>query len=166
MAELPEMMPYFNQPLGLMMEVPSEWQGQMVDVNHLRISAPELPDHGGYRPGMSIRRGHPGPEFNEGLDKVISASGQEMAASYPEFSLVKEEHLRMGENSPAFVRYYQWRDARTGLHFSQIQAIVLWAKDVLFLINAATLKEVESQSLPIFDAILRSLRTLPPQPTS
>ena len=156
MAELPEMMNYYNRPLGLIMRVPLAWHGQMVEENHLRILAPEEPDFGDYRAGMSFRRGRWDGHESGGFEALISRAGEEMAATYPNYVHRGDERFEWGDNTPVHLRHYEWRDPATQLHFSQFQALVYPGDGVLFLINAATLKDLEGSHLPVFEAILRS----------
>jgi len=160
-SALPPMVSYFHEGLGLSLQVPESWHGQLMEGAHFRILGPEQANFASYRPTMDIRAGVPDGQGDEWLKGMFAQAGEKMAASYPEFHLDREERFLLSSQEPVYVRHYRWRDQNSGLQFVQLQALMLQDAETLFLINAATLRPLEAEHMPIFETILHSFRLIP-----
>lgn len=160
MTPLPAMVSYFNKDLGVSLRVPETWDGEEISAQQFRMFAPPEPQFDNYRSTLSYQRGVPEPNASGWFETLIAQSAIEMQNNYAEFELLTEERFMLSSFAPVYTRHYEWHSPETGLHFSQLQALINLDDAWVFLINAATLKSLESQYTPIFDAILKSTRLL------
>ena len=164
MAERPNMISYFNEQTRISILVPETWTGQMVHQAQFRLFGPGEPDFDDYRPTMSYLLGQPGGYGEVWFEQIIRQSDQEMRRDYHAFQLLGERRFSLSSLAPTYVRRFEWRDQDTGLHFSQLQSLVLASEAAMYLINAATLKSLEHKHTFIFEEILESTRIIPPKP--
>ena len=149
--------------LKLSIRAPAEgWTGDVIDEHRFRLYGPEQPSLDGYSPTMSFRLGEPEGFGDEWFDRFMFAVVREMELGYTDFKLIREERFELSSVAPVHAVWYEWIDGGSGLHFVQLQAYILVSRFSLYVVNAATLKPIEAEFVPIFDSILRSVRILRP----
>jgi hypothetical protein len=161
MAELPPMVTYLNEEIGISISVPENWSGEIISELQFRIfGEPEtgFEDYfDEYRSTMSYRLGEPDNNNPGWFETLIEESLEEMAQDYNEFQLISQENSPIADH-PAYVRHYEWTEENTGLRLSQLQSLIKLNDSSFYLINAATLKPLAEKYLPIFNAILQSTK--------
>lgn len=158
----PDMISYFNPDLHLSILVPSEWKGQMVNEAQLRLLGWPEPRYHDYRPTMSYLYARPQGYGADWLESIIVQSEREMRRDYNQFKLERECRFMLSSGAPTYVRWFIWQDSDSGLRFAQLQSFVRASKMSMYLINAATLEPLKNGHMPIFEAILKSTRIIPP----
>ena len=159
MAELPPMVTYSNEEIGISISVPENWSGEIISESQLRIFG--QPETGfeeyfdEYRSTMSYTLAEPDNNNPGWFETLIKESLEEMAEDYNEFQLISEEPFQIADQ-PAYMRHYEWMEKNTGLRLSQLQSLIKLDDSAFYLINAATLKPLAEKYLPIFNAILQS----------
>lgn len=172
MADLPEMVSYFHEALRISLLVPKEWHGQLFEDARFRILGPPDPNFDQYRATLDIQLCELDPaeaaenakEYELGenaLTRLFYKAGEAMKERYPSFQSLKEEHFTLSSDSIVIARYYQWREEDTARQYSQIQALISSYHNDFYLFNAATLRPNAARDIPIFDAILHSIRRIP-----
>lgn len=161
MTELPSMVTYINQEIGISISVPKNWNVEIVNELQFRIFGEietgfeEYFDE--YRCTMSYTLAEPDNNTPDWFETLIRESLEEMAQEYNEYQLISEENCQIADR-PAYVRYYEWTEENTGLRVSQLQSLIQVDNSDFYLINAATLKTLEEKYLPIFNTILQSTK--------
>lgn len=163
MTTLPKMMSYYHKYLNLSLRVPETWYGEMIHETMLHMFSPAEPKYGNYRSTISFQMGQPEEADEVWLAHVFQQHGERMQNTYHRFQLVHEENFVLSSLAPVYWRHYRWQDTETGLAFAQLQALILYNQQTLYIINSATLQPVEKKHLPIQQAIIRSTRIIPPR---
>lgn len=167
MDTLPEMISYYNAQTRISIMVPAEWTGQIVNETQFRLFSRAAPQFDDYRSSISYQINKAQQHTEAWFDTLVAYAGKSIS-DYNDFKELREERFALNSPSLAHARWFEWRDADTGMFFSQLQAFILEQAGSLYIINAATLKPLENRYIPIFNAILHSTRILPgpdaPQP--
>ncbi|NET16455.1 MAG: hypothetical protein F6K08_28360 [Okeania sp. SIO1H6] len=164
MTQLPEMVSYFNEQIGISILLPEQWNVQVIEQFQFRIFG--LPEPGfeehfeEYRSTMSYLLTEPENHASGWFEGLITESSQEMLQDYNEYQLISEAHCKISTQT-AYVRNYEWTEENTGLQILQLQSLIYNNSSSFYLINAAILKPLEDKYMPIFNAILESTRIIP-----
>jgi hypothetical protein len=164
MTELPKMVSYFNEEIGISILVPEEWSVQVINQSQFRLFG--LPEPGfeeyfdEYRPTMSYLLAAPENNSENWFETSITESGNQMQENYNEYQLISEEYCQIADHQ-AYIRQYEWTETSTSLRLSQLQSLIYNDAGSFYLINAATLKPIEDKYMPIFRKILDSTRIIP-----
>jgi hypothetical protein len=118
------------------------------------------PEDGGYRPNITFLAGEPEqPGVAWFRDLTRDAPGQ-LEATLTDFEEISTDEFRLSSRAGVFEICYRQHEPGAPAT-SHLQAYVWVDSYRMYLVNAATLRAHESRDLPIFDAVLRSLRVLP-----
>jgi hypothetical protein len=144
--------------LHVSMLAPSLWTTEFdASVDRLRLMGPDLDGH---RPTFSIRQGapeQPGEEWFAAFREGAVARMPGVVAGFVQ--LGRADFVLSSWVDVTAVTYR--RDDPSGLSVSQLQAY-LWADSYrMYVVDAATARSREAVDLPLFDAMLRSVRLLP-----
>jgi len=140
-AVLPHMFSYFNQELGLSIEAPGGWEAGKSDDFMLMLIGPSEKN---YRTNLGFNARYLEPASQAELERIIRAAQKEQEADLADYRLNRDLTFML-DNRPAFMRFYEWKDANLGLHFSQLQAIVLVGESTVYTIDGSTIKELEEK---------------------
>lgn len=161
MPHLPQMTSYFNKETLVSIMVPEGWTGEIVNDQQFRLFGHPEPEYNDYRPTISYLRGDNEVSGLEWFENLIEESGESLRTGYNEFVLICEERFMLNHFAHAYVRWFEWRDEDSNLQFHQLQALI--RSELLYLINAATLKQLRDKHIPIFNSIVRSTRIIAPR---
>ncbi len=150
-----------NADLLLSLRVPVGWDVQVVDEIRFRVFR-DPADAGDYRASIGFVLGEPedaGPAWFAQFCRAVPA---ELARTAAEFELVDTETFELSSGAQVFAVHAR-QHAPGAPATSQLLAYV-WANSYrMYVVDAATLREHEDRDRPVFDAILRSIRVLPPR---
>lgn len=140
--------------------VPATWGVTEVSDTQVRFYGPAHPEHDDYRSTFSISLGEPqgyGPDW---FETFCNASLATLERELSQFELRTTERYALSSFVDIHALWYTWA-SESGLAFDQLQALGLMDRYHLYLINAATMRPLADEYLPVFDTVLRSLRMLP-----
>lgn len=161
--ELPAMASLTLIDLKLSIRAPADgWRGDPIDEHSFRLFGPEQPALDGYSPTMSFRLGEPEGFGDDWFDGFMVDAVREMESGYTNFWLNRQERYELSSMVSVHAVWFEWIDEQSGLHFVQLQAYIPSGRFEMYVVNAATLKPIEPEFVPIFDSILRSVRILRP----
>ena len=140
---------------------PVGWDIDIVDDLKFRMLGP-LDEAADYRPTISFQLGEPETAGRAWFDSFTAAAEQQLRETRPGYELVRTEGYQLSSLAPLHAIWYRWH-APEGYAFSQLQAFVWAGSTRMYVINAATLQHLEERDFPIYDAMLHSLRLLPPR---
>jgi hypothetical protein len=109
---------------------------------------------------MSYTIAEPERLESDWFDEMVVQTGKNMSIEYNEYQIIDEEWFEVSGRK-SFLRHYEWRDEDTQLQLSQLQSMIYASPSRFYLVNAAVLKPIVDNYLPIFDTILRSTRIIP-----
>ena len=178
----------FHRDMKISFWKPAGWTVETYDNHRLRIFSPAHASHNQYRSTFSVLKGKPEASDTAYLDALAAQSVLQMKADYHAFEMLSEQRCLLGCGSACYIRHYRWTDRDSGESFTQSQCFVLAfglpavaapavlgastnstatgaqtkrkMKPALFLVNSATLTALAADILPIFDAMVHSLRIL------
>jgi len=162
MSDISTTASFAHEGLGLSILVPEHWEAEELAANQVRFHGPEQAQVDHYRPTLSIVVGEPEGYGTGWFDAFCEQAGERLRNSYTNFVLHRSERYTLSSLVPVNATWFDW-EPEPGLHMSQLQALVPVGATRLYLINAATRSECAETFLPVFDAIVRSLRVLPPR---
>ena len=152
---------HFAHPtLQVSMLVPDDWTASEVAPNHVRFFGPEHPEADEYRPTFSIAVYRPDGFGDEWFEQFCAASVERLGESYDDFMLRSIDRFPLSSLVDVHATWYDWQ-AGPDHRSSQLQALIAMDMFRFYLINAATRTELAERYLPVFDAMLRSIRLLP-----
>lgn len=145
------------------LRAPLGWELQPGDDAHLTLLS-DTADAAGYRASLGIVAGEPERPGAAWFEAFCDAAPDQLAAALDEFELIGTDAYLLSSGAPVFaVRYRQHTDTLPPT--SHLQAYV-WAGSMrMYVVDSATLRDHERRDLPVFDAIVRSLRLLPERMT-
>jgi hypothetical protein len=161
--ELPAMASLTLADLRLSIRAPADgWRAELIDERSFRLFGPEQPQLDAYSPTISFMLGEPEGSGDEWFDNFTAGAVHEMETGYTNFWLARQERFELSSMVPVHAVWFEWIDEQSGLHFVQLQAFIPVDPFEMYVVNAATLKAVESDFVPVFNSILRSIRILRP----
>lgn len=149
--------------LQLSVLVPADWEAEELADNKVRFFAPPEPTLDDYRPTMSFIHGQPEGFGDDWFARFAKQSVERLAGTYEGFELIGTEQYMLSSLAPVHVTRYRW-EPEPGMDFSQIQALVPVDAFRMYLVNAATRHPLEQRDLPVFEAVVRSMRVLSTPP--
>ena len=162
MTKSVKMISYFNPEIRVSILVPPGWKGQVVHEAQFRLFGAPESRYDDYRPTMSYLFARPEGYGANWLEPVIAQSARDMRQEYHQFRLEQEARFTLSSGLPTYVRWFEWQDEDSGLHFSQLQSFMRASAVSMYLVNAATLKPLKNDHMPAFEAVLKSTRIIPP----
>ncbi len=141
---------------------PVGWDIDLIDDLKFRMLGPHDADHD-YRPTISFQLGEPETPGRAWFDQFGAAAEKQLQELRPGYELVRTEQYTLSSLAPVHATWYRWH-APEGYAFSQVQAFVWGDSTRMYVVNGATLQHLEARDFPIYDAMLHSLRLLPPRP--
>jgi hypothetical protein len=140
--------------LGVSLLVPLGWNIDG-DANRIRLYGPEAD---GRRPSFTLLQGEPDAGGEAWFTVFREQAVQRIALTAPGYQQISVERFVLSSFVDVTALHYR-RDE--GEPVSQLQAY-LWSSSTRMLVaDAATARALEGRDLPVFDAILKSLRLLP-----
>ncbi len=136
-------------------------EGQVSTTIGMRYFAPPQPGLDGYRPTLSITCGEPEGYGEEWFDRFCEGRLENTRKQFDGFTLNRHDRFMLSSLCLADVLWFEW-DAEPGLRFTQMQALIQADRYRMYVVNAATRTECGETFLPQFEAVLRSVRILPP----
>lgn len=144
--------------LHLSLQVPVGWE-IVADTALLRCYGPAAD---GQQPTFTIRQGMPEESGEDWFAQFREGAVARMPQVVPGFALLDRQDMVLSSWLDVTAVYYR-RDDPRGASVSQLQAY-LWADSYrMYVVDAATARSRESADLPLFGAILASIRLLPEQ---
>ncbi|MET3804454.1 hypothetical protein ABIB25_001449 [Nakamurella sp. UYEF19] len=141
--------------LGISLLVPDGWN---IDGDESRIRLFGPPEDG-RRPTFTLLQGEPEADGEQWFTGFREAAVERIAATAMSFERLSVDRFVL--SSFVDVTALHYRRDEGGAPVSQLQAY-LWASSSRMLVaDAATARTHEARDLPIFDAILASVRLLP-----
>ena len=164
MTKLPEMTAYSNQAMGITLAVPVNWTGKVLAPLAFRIFSPPQPKYDKYRATLSVEKidlkeaaDTKDAEYGkEALEELIAQARADLKSEMENFQSQREERYAGPGGLPAYSHWFHWLDAETGKAYSQVQAFFLTEQGDLYIFNAAMLKLLENEYLPIFNHMIHS----------
>lgn len=142
--------------------VPGNWTVSEVAPQQIRFFGPEQPDLDHYSPTFSIALQTPGDFGDEWFDRFCDAGVERLRESCDDFTLRSVDRFPLSSLADVHATWYEWQ-AAPDHRSAQLQAMISVDRYRFYLINAATRAEIADDYLPLFDAVLRSLRLLQPR---
>lgn len=153
---------FAHEGLGLSVLVPEHWEAEELAPNQVRFYGLEQAQLAHYRPTLSIAVGEPEGYGTEWFNAFCEQAEERLRNSYTGFALRRSERYMLTSLVPVNAIWFDW-EPEPELRMTQLQALIPVGATRLYLINAATRSECAETFLPAFDAIVRSLRVLPPR---
>lgn len=144
---------FFDKEMMLRLDVPEGWQvGTTQDFLRLYLA----PEEAGFQANLGMNVNPSNEAKPEAMDRLLAETDQEQQSQDKSYRQTGYEKVVIDGN-PARLRYYERRLAEPGREVSQVQALIL--KGALALvIDAACLKELEAEYLPVFERMIKSIR--------
>jgi hypothetical protein len=147
--------------LLLSLKGPVGWDIDIIDEAQFRMFGPR-DEAADYRPTISFQLGEPETAGRTWFESFADAAQQQLSETRPGYELIRVERYTLSSMAPLHAIWYRWHSPE-GYAFSQVQAFVWAGSSRMYVSNAATLQHLESRDFPIYDAMLHSLRLLPPR---
>lgn len=164
MKKLPPMTSLFHEGLLISIRAPLGWElEEIAGKPMIRLFGKAHPEHDDYRPTMSYMKGQPEGFGEDWLDTFGAAALENLETTYDGFRLLSEERYVSSSFARVLSRTFSWHHQESGMRFHQLQAFMLASPFVMYLVNAATIAPLAEQTMPVFDAILKSTRIMNPQ---
>ncbi|MDA3948217.1 MAG: hypothetical protein PF508_03240 [Spirochaeta sp.] len=151
---------YAHEGIRISARVPESWIVSELSDNHVRFFGPPHPEYDEYRSTFSINLGEPEGYGEQWFQDFCDASRVTLEQKLSGFELRSVERFALSSFVNIHAVWYSY-ETESGLAFTQLQALGLVDRYHMYLINAAALRPLADQYLPVFDDILRSLRMLP-----
>lgn len=145
---------YYDEDLGLSLEMPKKWM--IVENEHIPLVIAAPPEKK-FQANMTFVMRDIEIATPEAMQVVVDSARSDRMESYDNFELVQEERLII-DNSPAHLEHYHWTMDNTGLPLTQLFALIFIGNDMLFSIHATCLRKLEEKYLPRFEHVVKSLR--------
>lgn len=145
---------YYDEDLGISLEMPVKWGIIEHDVIPLVVMAPMEKK---FQANMTFIIKELELATPEAMQIVVESARNDRIESYDNFELVHEERLII-DNSPAHIETYHWTMDNTGIPLTQLFALIFIGNDVLYSIHATCLRKLEETYLPRFEHVVKSLR--------
>lgn len=164
MEKLPKMISYYNAELRVSVLVPDDWTGSQVSPTMFRLFG--VPESGleayfeEYRVSMSFELKELTQTQENWFEALVQQNNTEMGKTYNAYQLLDESFFELGPNR-VYQKHYSWVEENTGLTLFQLQALIHAGLNDLYIVNAAVVKGLESKYMPVFDAVLESVRIIP-----
>lgn len=144
--------------LSILIPVGSELTG---DETMLRVALPPGDAADGRRPTFTVRSGVPAEPGEDWFTAFADGAVVRMPVTVDGFVLLDRQDFVLSSFVCVTAVTYR-RRLPGGDEVSQLQAY-LWATSYrMYVVDAATARRREGTDLPVFDAMLRSIRLLPP----
>jgi hypothetical protein len=140
---------------------PVGWDIDIVDELKFRMFGPR-DEAADYRPTISFQLGEPETAGRTWFDSFGVAADAQLVETRPGYELVRTDRYTLSSQAPVHATWYRWH-APEGYAFSQVQAFVWGGSSRMYVVHGATLQHLEARDLPVYDAMLHSLRLLPPR---
>jgi hypothetical protein len=154
--ELPDMNRFTDHSLAISLEAPEAWSGTKDSALNLDLFAPEESDYAAHI-SLDLKEIDPPDPKGDWFVRVVEETYYQGGLGLDEYELVEGFEVEVGGH-PGFLARYEWVAREVGLHFSQIDALVLVRPDRLLEIHGFSLKELEETYIPIFLYIIHSVR--------
>ncbi len=151
---LPLMKAYFDQELGLSLQMPVDWEAAETNEFPLVLLAPP---EDGFRANVGFGISALHPTTPEHLQQVITRTRQDRQRDYENFEFINEARF-MQTGYPGHIERYSWTLETNGAALEQVFALILTTPDTMYNIHGTTLRQYTAQYLPIFEHIIFSIR--------
>jgi len=148
---------YFDPDIAVSLEMPADWEAAATEHFPLLLMAPS---EQAFRANLSFSVETLDPPTPANLQLMIDQTRADRRQTFEGFQLVSEQRM-MQDNFPAHIEYYHWNMDGSHIPMTQLFALILTAPDALYGLHGTCLQSTEDTYLPIFTAIIRSLRFIP-----
>jgi hypothetical protein len=147
--------------LLLSLRAPVGWDIDILDELKFRMLGP-LDAPSDYRPTVSFQLGEPESPGRDWFDAFGPAAQAQLRETRTSFELVRTETYTLSSLAPVYAIWYRWHSPE-GYAFSQVQAFIWGGSSRMYVVNGATLQHLEARDFATYDAMLHSIRLLPPR---
>lgn len=113
---------------------------------------------------FTIRSGEPAERGEEWFATFRDQIVERMPSAVDGFELVDRQDFVLSSFVDVTAVYYRRAvPPELGGDVSQLQAYLWYTSSQMYVVDAATARQDEGRHFPVFDAILRSIRVLPPE---
>jgi hypothetical protein len=148
---------YYDPDIAISLEMPLDWDAAASDQFPLLLLAPPQDN---FRANMSFSVQELDQPTPEHFKAVIRQTHADRRRTFTDFQLVSEKRI-LQDNFPGHIEHYHWTMDDTHIPMTQLFALILIGPDALYGIHATCLRDTEQTYLPIFNAIIHSLRFIP-----
>lgn len=149
---------FAHKELALSLLLPEDWYAEELGSHHMRFHGPQASNPPIHHPTLSIQAGEPEGVGRAWFESFAEQARQRLCASLEGFCLRRHERYTLSSLVPVDATWYEFNPA-DGMRTAQVQALIS-AGARLYVVNGATRVEHAARHLPLFDAILRSIRVL------
>lgn len=148
-----------SEELLISLRAPRGWTLQAEQPDRLVVLA-DTADEADYRASLTILRGEPEQPGTAWFEAFCDAAPGALAAALDGFELIGTDGYLLSSGAPVFAVRYRQR-AEGAPPTSHLQAYAWAGSTRMYLVDSATLGAHEERDLPLFAALLASLRMLP-----
>ena len=145
---------YYDADVGLSLEMPTDWDAAASDQFPLLLIAPPEQD---FRANLSFSIQELIPPTPEHFRLIIKETRADRRRDFVDFELFSDQHI-LQDNFPGHIEQYHWKMDETHVHMTQLFSLILTGPDALYGLHGTCLQSTEDHYLPIFIAIIRSIR--------
>lgn len=145
---------YFDQEMGLSLQMPSDWDAAETNQFPLVLLAPP---EDGFRANMGFGVSPMNPPTPEHLQHIITRTRHDRQQDYDHFEFINEARF-MHRGFPGHIERYRWTLDNTGAALQQVFALILTGPDALYNIHGTTLEQHADKYVPLFEQIVYSIR--------
>lgn len=146
--------------LLLSLLAPRGWEVRALDEFNLGLFSDV--DDDGHRANITFTMGEPEEPGTAWFERFGRAAAGQLAATLDGYEELGREEFRLSSRARVVAVTYR-QHAEGADPTSHLQAYV-WADSYrMYVVNGATRRETEERDLPLFEAVLRSIRVLPPR---
>lgn len=149
------------EALEVSLLAPRGWTADLIEEG-VRLFGPADAQAASARPTWSITRARPDGYGDAWLDAFGAGVVRKLTTSLAECAIDGEERFTLSSRTPVHLVRYHWRGA-DGVVVHQLQASISRSAAAAYVVHAATRGPNAARDLALFDAIVRSLRFLPPR---
>ncbi|MGD9755174.1 MAG: hypothetical protein AB7W59_29630 [Acidimicrobiia bacterium] len=149
------------EALELSLLAPRGWTAELIEEG-VRLYGPADEQAGGARPTWSITRARPDGFGEAWFAEFTAGAVRTLSASFDECVIDGQDRFTLSSRTPVHVVRYHWR-APDGTVTHQLQATISRSPVSAYVVHAATRGPRAAADVERFDAVVRSLRFLPPR---
>lgn len=149
------------EALEVSLRAPRGWTADPIEEG-VRLYGPADELAGGAHPTWSLTRARPDGFGEAWLDGFAAGVVQRLSTTLAGCVIEGEDRFTLSSRTPVHTVRYRW-DGPDGTVVHQLQATISRSSALAYVVHAATRGPNAARDLAAFDAIVRSLRFLPPR---
>ena len=150
-----------GEALGVSLQAARGWTAEPIEEG-VRLYGPADEQAAGARPTWSITRARPDGYGDAWLDAFAAGVVERLRTTLAGCTIDGEDRFTLSSRTPVHTVRYHW-DGPDGAVVHQLQATISRSSALAYVVHAATRGPNAERDLAAFDAIVRSLRFLPPR---